>query len=156
MDDIVLRSPDLELYTDACQSIGFASVFRNAYFYGLFPPWWKQQNITLLELYPIMLSVEVWVDKFRNRRICFHTDNRALVSVINKQTSKEELVMVLIRRMVLFCLLNNIVVTAEHIPGKLNVASDALSRQNFQVFHGVCPDADPSPVAIPRIPEKLI
>lgn len=151
----VLTSTELHLFTDACK-FGYAGIFQNSYFYGHFPSWWQSQNITLLELYPIVLAIEVWCTSFTNRRVILHTDNKALVSVINSQTSREPLVMILIRRMVLFCLENNIVFSSVHVEGASNSASDALSRFQVQIFHGLCPNADPLPVFIPRIPESLV
>ena len=148
-----LNSLELNLITDSCK-FGYAGIFQNSYFYGSFPVWWQLQNITLLELYPIVLAVEIWVESFRNRKVLFHTDNKALVSVINKQTSREHLVMILIRRLVLFCLKNNIVVSAVHVVGSLNIA-DPLSRFQVETFFGLCPKAEPYPVFIPQIPESL-
>lgn len=151
----VLNSTELHIFTDACK-FGYAGIFQNSYFYGHFPSWWQSQNITLLELYPIVLAVETWFSEFANRRVIFHTDNKALVSVINSQTSRETGVMILIRRLVLFCLEHNIVFSSVHIRGSSNSASDALSRFQVQVFYGLCPNADPYPVFIPTIPESLV
>ena len=48
----------------------------------------KKQKITLLELYPIVLAVPTWSASLANQCICFHTDNYALISIINQQTSR--------------------------------------------------------------------
>lgn len=64
----------------------------------------QYQNIAVLELYPIVLAVEVWSKYMANRCILFNTDNQALVHVINKQTSKDSHIMFLVRKVVLRCL----------------------------------------------------
>ena len=43
-----------------------------------------------------------------NRCVLFFTDNAALVDIINEQTSKHKLVMVLLRDLVLSCLRCNV------------------------------------------------
>ena len=61
----------------------------------------------------------------------FVTDNAALVSIINQQTSKHKLVMILIRDLVLTALNYNIIFCTRHIPGLNNTRADCLSR--FQI-----------------------
>jgi hypothetical protein len=39
----------------------------------------------------------------------------------------------------------NIMLKAEHIPGKINSIADALSRSDWQRFKTLCPEADPEP-----------
>ena len=78
-----------------------------------------------------------------------HTDNQALVSIINKQTSKSKRVMMLVRKMVLLLLENNIMFKAQHIYGKVNNIADALSRKQFQKFRTLAPKADQDPEPIP-------
>lgn len=53
----------------------------------------------------------------------FHSDNIAVVEIINKISSKDTSVMCLVRRLVLACLRHNIF-QAEHIPGKINTLPD--------------------------------
>jgi len=87
-NDTFLSSGTLELYTDAAQSKCYSGVYRSQWFYGSFPDDWKTLNIMTLEFYPIILSVEIWGPLWKNHAILLFTDNEALVSVINKQTSK--------------------------------------------------------------------
>ena len=49
--------------------------------------------ITLLELIPVVLAISTWGSQFSNKKLTMHVDNEALVSVINKQTSKSKNVM---------------------------------------------------------------
>ena len=118
----------LNLHTDAAGSLGFGALFGCDWFYGGWPENWKQFNITILEFYPIVLSVLVWGYKMRNQRITFYTDNAALVVIIDKATSRDVIVMIFVRRLVLACLKYNILFRACHVPGVKNVLADSLSR----------------------------
>jgi hypothetical protein len=57
--------------------------------------------------------------------------------------------MVLVRKLVFACLDFNILLGAEHIPGRLNCLADSLSRSDFQRFKKLCPTADEKPYPIP-------
>ena len=80
---------EVELYTDASGALGYGAVFGSEWFFGKWSQWWTEQNITFLELYPIVLAVEVWGAQLANKRLMLHTDNEALVAVLAKQTSRE-------------------------------------------------------------------
>jgi hypothetical protein len=146
----------LNLVTDASGSIGFGAVLGTHWFQGKWNDWWRQQNITLLELYPIVMALETWVDCFSNKQVLIQTDNMALVSILNKQTAKEPLVMVLIRRLVMCCLKNNVFVRAQHLPGWDNGVADSLSRFQMMRFRKLSPGADLRPTGISPLPERLV
>ena len=131
LDDKWNTSPPLELYTDAAGSKGYGAIFGPHWFFGSFTDQWQSFNITFLELFPIALSVRIWGSQMANRCIVFVTDNAALVSIINQQTSKHKLVMILIRDLVLTALNYNIIFRARHIPGLNNTRADCLSLLSF-------------------------
>ena len=87
----------------------------------------------------------------------FVTDNAALVSIINQQTSKHKLVMILIRDLVLTALNYNIIFRARHpgsaghIPGLNNTRADCLSRFQIARFKELSPQADELPTIVPEI-----
>ena len=150
LSDVWTDSFSLNLYTDAAGSLGFGAVFGCDWFYGGWPENWKQFNITILEFYPIVLSVLVWGYKMRNKRITFYTDNAALVDIINKATSRDVIVMIFVRRLVLACLKYNILFRARHVPGVKNVLADSLSRLQVAKFKQLAPvGVQPSPTVIP-------
>ena len=66
--------------------------------------------------------------KLTNSKILFHCDNIAVVSIVNNQTSKDKLIMKLVRPLVLLLLQFNINFKAVHIAGVKNVLADAISR----------------------------
>lgn len=61
-------------------------------------------DITFLELVPIVLLLFLFKSDLCNKRFLFHTDNKALVSILNKKSSKSRRVMELVRT---FCSAHN-------------------------------------------------
>ena len=98
-EERIHTSVSLHLYTDAAQELGFGAIFGKKWLHGSWPKLWKEYNFVILELYPIVLALETSGEEFRNKAIRFHSDNLALVHIINKQTSKDPQTMVLVRRM---------------------------------------------------------
>ena len=84
-----LSSPHLHLYTDASGSLGYGAVFHQNWFYGPWPPSRTSKNIIVLEMFLIVLSTKIWGTQLVNKCITFHTDNQALLQVINKKTTKD-------------------------------------------------------------------
>ena len=82
-------------------------------------------------------------------QLVFYCDNQAIVAVINKQTSKDNIIMSLIRSLVVACLKYNIMFVAKHIPGKHNVIADLLSRSQFTAAQKINPALDKTPQQIP-------
>jgi len=123
-------SDTLRLYSDACLE-GAAAVCGSEWFYVAFPTSWENRHITVKELLPIVLAIQAWGAVLANRRILFFCDNLSVTQVINNQTSKDCYLMNLLRKLVVLCLQFNIDLRAKHIPGKLNVVSDCLSRFQF-------------------------
>ena len=116
------------------------------------------KDITFLEFVPIVLSMAIWGSrlqnkkvKFQNKKVKFYIDNRALVDIINTQTSKSKRVMALMRPFILYTLQNNIIFRARHIEGKNNEIADAISRQQWDRFRRLAPQAQANPREIPAI-----
>ena len=123
-----LSSDTMSLYTDSASTCGYAAVFKKAWFNGAWPISWKNMSIAFLELFPIVIALEYWSNLLENKCIIFHSDNKAVVDIINAQSSNNPPIMFLIRRLVLSCMNFNILFIATHIPGKYNITADLLSR----------------------------
>lgn len=148
-----LSSPSLHLHTDAAGSLGYGAIFNNSWFYGEWPNHMTSFHITFKELFPIVLALEIWGTILKNKCIILHSDNYAVVHIINKQSCKDSVVMKLVRRLVLTCMQHNILIQAKHIPGKDNVLPDLLSRLQVKQFRLLAPQMDDQPT---KIPEQLL
>ena len=126
-----ITSDKLKLSTDSASLYGYAAILGNQWFHGKWPPLWRNYLVTVLELYPVLASLEFCAKNLKNKCVLLLCDNMAVVDIINKLTSKDNIVMRLMRRLVLCCMQNNILLKAKHIPGKRNVLADLLSH--FQV-----------------------
>ena len=122
----------VRLYTDAASTIGCAGVFGENWFAVRWPLEFQNYHINVLELFPIVVAVEMWGDKMANHKILFLSDNEATVHVINNMTSRDKIMMRLVRRLVVAAMRFNIVFRSEHIIGKTNMVADCLSRFKFQ------------------------
>lgn len=133
LSDQWATSTSLDLYTDA-SNVGCGGYLHNQWFACEWPSNIQPYHITLKELFPIVIALEEWGSQLANQCIVFHSDNEAVVHIINKQSCKDAMIMKLVRRLVLQCLQWNILFKAEHIPGTLNVLADNLSRLQFDMF----------------------
>ena len=103
----------------------------------------------MLEMFPIVISVSIWDSDLANKCILFHTDNQGLVEVINKKTTKDRHLLVLLRELVLQCLKHNILFRAVHVPGVHNVKADALSRLQVTRFKSLDQGMDHAQTIVP-------
>ena len=152
-----MNSSELHLYTDSSKS-GYGGTYKKQYIMGIFPKSWQELDITFLEMYPLFLLLNIFANSLTNSSIVFHSDNMAVVHVINQQTSKAKPLMKLLRPMILLMLQHNISFRAEHIPGLKNNLCDSLSRQQVTPSllqqHGMY--LNPTPVPQHLRPHNLL
>lgn len=121
---------NLNFFSDASSTIGYGALFGQQWVIGVWPPAiMETRKIAWMELYPITLGIVIWGHEFQNRSILFHSDNETVVSIINKQSTREPYMMDLIRLLVLASMKYNIQFKAVHISGRSNIMCDYLSRQ---------------------------
>ena len=98
---------------------------------------------------PIVLSLKIWGTQLANKCITFHTDNQPFSEVINRMTTQDRELLILLRALVLSCLQNNILFKAVNLPGVHNTKADALSRLQVTKFKFLSKDMAPEPTAVP-------
>ncbi|XP_062591615.1 uncharacterized protein LOC134253122 [Saccostrea cucullata] len=144
-------SQKLHIYTDASGALGYAAVYGSKWFAQSWLDIHTDYHISVKELFPIVLLVEIWGTHFSNQKILFFTDNIAVVEVINKQSCRDKILMKLVRRLVVAAMKYNILFKAKHIPGKHNILADYLSRFKFQEAKKLfAPWLDLKPTAVPE------
>ena len=153
---ILLMAYQFSMTSSGCQMQTFPSILTVQlvlvrglgliWTYGIWPQEWFRlgitKDITVLELFPILVAIEVWGQYLCNKKILFKCDNQAVCHILNSLTSKSDYVMVLVRAITLRCLHRNIVVKAEHLAGIQNDVTDSLSRLQMARFRKLAPEAD--------------
>ena len=78
-----------------------------------------------------------------------HTENEAVVVVVNSGYSKDPQIRHLVRYLFFVLVAWDISLYSHHIAGVLNTVVDAVSRGNIPPLFLKVPDADPMPTMIP-------
>ena len=144
---------DLQLFTDSAAGVGlgFGAFFAGKWSYV--PQSWVDlgitEDITVLKLFPLLVTLHIWGEDLRNKKLLFMVDNLAVVHIVNPMTSKSDKVMTVLRAFTLQCLHLNVVVKAQHLSSTVNVIADALSRFQLQKFRQLVPDAEQFPTPVP-------
>ena len=139
----------LEPFTDSTgnSSLGCGAYYKGHWIQFRWPSHWENINIltaiTLSELYPVILALLIWGHLFTNKKILLRIDNQALVSIVNKRTSKSKRVMTLVRKLISITMKSNFQLKALHVPGSCNEIADALSRFQQDRFLALESLADP-------------
>lgn len=156
--DRFISSSTLQLFTDAASTKGFACMHQCDWTFGIYSAEMRKLHINVLELYPIALAVHLFGHHWHNKQILFICDNLAVVHCLNKQTSRDPLMMKLIRIIVLKGLQYNFCFTSKHIPTEKNTICDKLSRFQVQEALQLAPHLIRVPVPLPidLSPEKLL
>ena len=87
-----------------------------------------RSNINYLELFPILLAARRWGPRWANKRVCVETDNTQAMAFINNGTCKNPLAMSWLREIFWLSVRYNFHLRSRHLPGKLNIYADRLSR----------------------------
>jgi len=130
----LVSSFDINLCSDA-SSQGFGACYLSHWVQHRFPLNWLPLHITVLEFYPIYVLLSMYGSCFTNKSVRFYCDNEAVCFIINKQSSRNKHVMVIMRKLLLVLIHYNIHLVACHIPGTNNVLCDKISR--FQETPGL-------------------
>ena len=106
----------------------------------------RGNDITFLELFPIVIALHIWGPAWPPDVLHFNTDNVAIVDIINKQSSKHHAFWFVIW----FLLpLNIFLFLAGHIPGVDNTGADYISRFQVEQFKQISPGAVDLPTLVP-------
>ena len=149
-------TPDYIIASDASGSWGCGAVFGSQWLQLAWSKDWAQIDIMAKELAPIVLSCAIWGPLLSGSRVEFHCDNSSVVDSITKGSSKEIMVMHLLRCLWFFSAHFDIKISACHIPGTSNTAADQLSRNRSTEFLKLHPHTYRSPASIPMSLLKLI
>ncbi len=140
-------NPTTHVYSDASGSFG-CGAFDTAlgWFQLQWPSHWTTIDIAVKEFLPVVVAAATWGRHWGGCYIRFHSDNMAVVAVLNKRTAKDPLLIHYLRCLFFYAAFYKFHYSAAHIPGSLNIAADALSRNNLHLFS----------ISAPQIPQSLL
>ena len=103
--------------------------------------WWGSEVYTLticfmnlqivhLEMLNILAALRVWQEPWRNSKISIACDNLAVVQVLNSGKTKDLTLAAIARNIQFQIATMNVDLKVTHIPRKVNVVADLLSRWN--------------------------
>ena len=92
---------------------------------------WRELDISVKELVPVTMAAALWGPQWSGKHICFHSDNKAVVAVLQRRSAKSPPLMQLLRCVSLFSAFYGFHFSAKHVPGVLNEMADALSRNKI-------------------------
>ena len=152
IQETFINSDHINLFTDA-SGIGIGGFF-NGHWFSVSNH--QSHSIAYCELLAIVAAVFVWGSELKNKQIIVFCDNQAVGEIWKSGTCKDPSIMKLVRIMFFELVKHNINLVVQHIPGKLNIYADLLSRLQVQKFKRICPEANLDPEKIhPSIWELL-
>ena len=84
--------------------------------------------ITVKELIPIVIPAMLWGHKWVGKTVRALCDNMAIVHVLHSRHSKDQEIVHLLQCLSLVECCYDFILVSKHLPGKLNILADALSR----------------------------
>ena len=122
------------LYTDASVE-GAGAFYNNDWVYLNWSrdmPIWSDLHINMKEILAVVIGCLRWAACWENKTIYVMTDNTVTVSVINRGTCRDPVVMPWLRIMFWLSVTFNFLLKATHIPGIKNDTADSISRLHEQ------------------------
>ena len=153
-DQVLLGQPlhplqhALQIFTDASNE-GWGAHLGDHTTQGVWSVPESRLHINFLELKAVLLALKQFEQLCRNEIVLIASDNTTVVSYINKEGGmRSGSLCALLWRLLSWCNHRQIILQARHIPGRLNVIADKLSRHHQviqtewslhqEVFNQIC------------------
>ncbi len=123
--------PQLTLFTDASLE-GWGGHLGEKQCSGVWPPSQQQKHINFLEMKAVQLAMREFVDDLTGKVVVVMTDNTTVLGLVkNEGSTHSPQLSDLAREVLTWTDQHDITVIARHIPGRLNVLADHLSRNRI-------------------------
>ena len=118
----------VQIFTDASKE-GWGAHLEGRMAKGVWSTQESSLHINVLELKAVLLALREFLDVVQNRIVLIATDNSTVVAYINKEGGmRSGALCALLWRLLAWCDQHGVTLKARHIPGRLNVVADKLSR----------------------------
>ena len=145
-------TPSYHVYTDASGSFGCGGILLSSSWLQLrWPESWADVNIAVKELVPIVVAAAIWGRQWYLHHVRFHSDNMAVVAILRTRSTRDAAALHLLRCLYFYTAYFQFEYTVEHVPGVLNTAADAISRDNITLFSSLFPQATQATVPQPLL-----
>ena len=119
----------IQIFTDASKE-GWGAHLGDSITSGVWSVPESHLHINFLELRAVLLALKRFQHLVQEKVVLIATDNTTVVAYINKEGGmRSGSLCALLWRLLSWCNLQQVVLKARHIPGRLNVIADKLSRQ---------------------------
>jgi len=115
-----------------------------------------EQQIAVKELIPVVVAAVVWDKQWKGLDVKCHSDNQAVVAVMQTRTSRDPNIMHLLRCLSFVEARFEFYLSAEYIPGSQNDLADDLSRNRLSSFLQKATRVSLKPTAIPQSLRDLL
>ena len=137
-----------QIHSDASGSFGCGAFDSTSRWLQVrWPVSWTDVDISVKEMVPIVLAAAIWGDSWQGTRVCFLSDNAAVVAVLERRSAQHPHLLHLLRCLYFYAAHYQFAYTALHLPGVSNTAADALSRDNMTLFNSLVPQGRNSGVS---------
>ena len=146
-----LESAEWRLETDA-SDWGYGGHCGPFYFFGPWPSEFWKWDIHFQELATVVIAFLLFEKRFARQHISIKSDNAAAVFVLNKGFSAAPGIDIgnhLMRQLHIAQISAQFSFTASHIKGIINVAADALSRNDLRAFLAFVAPQVPTRMVVP-------
>ena len=128
--------PDEICSSDACLN-ACGGFWSGKYFLASFPEKYNNEkyNITVLEMFAVILCLKLWGANFKGKRIQMFCDNLNVCHCINTGKAKNQLLQQCLREVCFIAAVNEFQVRMAHLDSKANRISDHLSKWNLNIAH---------------------
>ena len=151
-----LHHPHIHVFSDASGLWGCAAFSGKTWFQYKWPSEKSGWHIAAKEMTPIVIAALLWGKDWQGLSVRFHSDNMAVVALLNSGAVKDNSLMHLMRCLTFVAAKCNFIFSSVHIRGTDNVRADALSRNNAPLFLSLSPQAQTSPIVIPSAITDLL
>ena len=90
--------------------------------------------ISQLRRWFFVVAAAMWGQTWHQHRVFFHSDNAAVVAVIQNKSARQPSMLHLLRCLYFFAAYYHFSYSVHHLPGVTNAVADALSRNNMSLF----------------------
>ena len=127
---IVDPTPEVELYTDA-SCVGWGGHANSLSAAGTWSVQERSWHINRLELEAVSRSLQTFLPHLSGKVVRLFTDNTTVAFYVNKQGGAHSIPLSqAAEALLMWCHRHRISLSARHIPGKLNILADSLSRSH--------------------------